>query len=96
MSKRKMSKSISQKENVKSSILNWMFQGSENIVISSLNTIHSTNTLYIRFLLGAKDVKDIPVMVNFICQLVWATVPRYLIKFYSWYFYIFAWDLHLN
>ena len=58
-----------------------MFQGSEDIVISSLDTIHSTNTLYIKFLLGAEDVKDIPGMVNFFAQIFGQTL-----------FWVFLWE----
>ena len=32
---------------------------------------------------GAKLARDRPVMVNFMCQLSWATVPRYLVKHWS-------------
>ena len=33
------------------------------------------------------DETSIPVMVNFMCQLGWAMVPRYMAKHYSGYFY---------
>ena len=38
------------------------------------------------------------VMTNFLCQLGWTWLPRYLIRHYPRCFceYIFGWDLHLN
>ena len=48
---------------------------------------------------GAKRASQSPsVMVNFMCQLGWAKMDRYLVKHYSGCFCedIFEWDLHLN
>ena len=60
----------------------------------------SLTSLYVSRLcwLSLYDSVILIVMVNFMCQLGWATVHRYLVKYHSGCFYegVFGWDLHIN